>query len=156
MSTGSRVTVLSPGGLAGSYAAVLLDLDGTLVDSEQAVDRAWRDWCRRHGVDYAELDGLLHGRTAVDLIGVVRPSWSAERVAEAARYQLEFQERDPSPGTALPGARELLAGLGSRHRWAVVTACTSRLARHRLASAGLPQPPLLVSCDDVSRGKPSP
>ncbi|MFL5913200.1 MAG: HAD-IA family hydrolase [Gaiellaceae bacterium] len=156
MTLGLRTTVLSPAAVAGEYSAVLLDLDGTLVDSQASIDRAWSEWCRRYDVDHSEVAHLVQGRTAVDLIGTVRPGWPRARVTEAARFQLQVQEEDPEPGTAAAGARELLEALASESRWAVVTACSERLARHRLASSGLPEPRVLVSVEDVARGKPDP
>lgn len=149
-------SLLSPAEIAGDYAAVLFDLDGTLIDSEASIERAWRAWCNRYGVDRAQLDGLIHGRTATDLVRLVRPTWSQTLVEESARFQLAVQEEDPDPGTAVPGAGDTLAAFTGGRRWAVVTACTARLARHRLASAGLPEPAVLVSAEDVTHGKPSP
>ena len=40
--------------------------------------------------------------------------------------------------------------------WAVVTSAGPELARRRLAAAGLALPPVLVSSNDVTRGKPAP
>jgi sugar-phosphatase len=54
----------------------------------------------------------------------------------------------------LPGAREALeavAGLG-----AIVTSCTVPLARARLDATALARPDLVVTADDVDRGKPHP
>jgi sugar-phosphatase len=34
-----------------NLAAVLLDMDGTLVDSDAAVERAWLTWGAEYGVD---------------------------------------------------------------------------------------------------------
>ncbi|WP_274918267.1 HAD-IA family hydrolase [Streptomyces sp. WZ-12] len=153
----ATATVLRPTTVGRDYAAVLFDLDGTLVESGDSVDRAWNLWCARYDVVPEELEGLLHGHTAVDLIRTVRPYWPADKVAQAARYQLQIQEEDPTPGTAMPGAAELLASLTARgQRWAVVTACSAALARHRLAASGLPVPEVLVTADDCPRGKPDP
>lgn len=58
-------------------------------------------------------------------------------------------------GDAVAGAADLLRQMEGR-RWAIVTSCPSRLARGLVRHAGLPDPPLLVTSDDVSRGKPSP
>jgi len=58
-------------------------------------------------------------------------------------------------GGAIEGAPELLAGLPPE-RWAVVTSCPRRLAVALIARAGLPEPRLLVSADDVAHGKPAP
>ena len=38
----------------------------------------------------------------------------------------------------------------------MVTSADTRLARARLSAAGLPQPPALVTADDVDRPKPDP
>jgi sugar-phosphatase len=58
-------------------------------------------------------------------------------------------------GRALTGAAELLASLPA-DRWAIVTSCPRRLALALIAHAGLPEPRVLVSADDVQRGKPAP
>jgi beta-phosphoglucomutase-like phosphatase (HAD superfamily) len=41
----------APAGLPFRPDAVLLDMDGTLVDSDAAVERAWTTWVVEHGVD---------------------------------------------------------------------------------------------------------
>ncbi|MGZ4604418.1 MAG: HAD family hydrolase, partial [Kineosporiaceae bacterium] len=57
---------------------------------------------------------------------------------------------------AMPGARELLDRLDRRGLlWAVVTSADLRLALARLEAAGI-TPPLLVTVEDVSLGKPDP
>ncbi|MDP9017710.1 MAG: HAD-IA family hydrolase [Candidatus Eremiobacteraeota bacterium] len=58
-------------------------------------------------------------------------------------------------GNALPGASELLQSL-PRNRWAIVTSCGRKLALALIAHAGLPQPEVLVSSDDVPLTKPHP
>jgi len=35
----------------GEIDAVLFDMDGTLVDSDRAVERAWVSWAREYGAD---------------------------------------------------------------------------------------------------------
>ncbi|MGW7752625.1 HAD-IA family hydrolase [Streptomyces violaceusniger] len=57
--------------------------------------------------------------------------------------------------TALPGALHFLESL-PRDRWAVVTSGVTVLARARLRAAGLPTPPVLITADEVSHGKPAP
>jgi phosphoglycolate phosphatase-like HAD superfamily hydrolase len=42
-------------------AAVLFDMDGTLVNSDAAVERAWTSWAAEHGVDGREAIALAHG-----------------------------------------------------------------------------------------------
>ncbi|MBV8638100.1 MAG: HAD-IA family hydrolase [Candidatus Eremiobacteraeota bacterium] len=61
---------------------------------------------------------------------------------------------DPE-GNSVDGARGALHLLPA-DRWAIVTSCGSAYARMLIASAGLPEPQVLVASDDVERGKPAP
>ncbi len=58
-------------------------------------------------------------------------------------------------GYAIDGAREILSGLPPG-RWAIVTSCSRRLARGLIEHAGLPVPEIVVTSEDVARGKPAP
>jgi sugar-phosphatase len=60
-----------------------------------------------------------------------------------------------SGANAIEGAPELLASV-PQGRWAIVTSCPRALAQTLISRAGLPDPALLVSSDDVVRGKPAP
>jgi len=55
----------------------------------------------------------------------------------------------------IPGARELLASIPAG-RWAVVTSGGRAIATARMASAGLAPAQVLVTGEDVDRGKPFP
>jgi mannitol-1-/sugar-/sorbitol-6-phosphatase len=133
-------------------AAVLFDLDGVLVDSTAYIERQWRDWALSRGLDPEPFLRVCHGRRAVETIRLAAPELDAE--AEVARFRPAAPDED-AVLTALPGARELLAALSSAP-WAVVTSGARRFALARLAGAGLPAPPVLVSAEDVRHGKPSP
>ncbi len=41
--------------------ALLLDMDGTLVNSDAPVERIWRRWAERHGLDGDEVMKVVHG-----------------------------------------------------------------------------------------------
>ena len=58
-------------------------------------------------------------------------------------------------GRPVDGAREALQAMPAQ-RWAIVTSCGAQLARALIARAGLPEPPFLVTSDDVVRNKPDP
>jgi sugar-phosphatase len=157
MAAATPLTTSGASGLAGArFAAVLVDLDGTLVDSSDSVARAWQQWCETFQVEPPELGSAINGRTAVDVIGSVRPSWSEREVRLAAAEQLRLQEEDPQPGVAVAGAADLLSKLQREHEWCIVTACSGRLAQHRLQAAGLDRPRLIVTTADVRQGKPDP
>lgn len=132
--------------------AVLSDLDGVLVDSAAAIEATWRGFAARHELDAEHVLSQGHGRRTIDLIRLVAPHLDAE--AEAARIELE--EIDAAAGIrALPGARELVASVPPG-RFAIVTSGTRPLAVARLRAAGLPVPRVLVTAEEVERGKPDP
>lgn len=56
---------------------------------------------------------------------------------------------------AFPGALECLRALDGVP-WAIVTSCGTDFAQRLIAHANLPQPPVLVTADDVIRNKPAP
>lgn len=132
--------------------ALLFDLDGTLIDSLPAVDRAWTTFCIRHGLDPDEVLPQIHGRRSIDSIRRMLPNLDAE--AEDA-YIRHLESSDTTGVTPLPGALDLLSALPPE-RWAVVTSGTSDVARARMAAAGIPPPEACVFGEDVMRGKPAP
>ena len=133
--------------------AVLFDMDGTLVDSDAAVERAWRQWSAEFGVAPEAVLAVAHGAPAERTVRLVRPDLDEPAVAEAAARQLTLQYDDLSDVVPTPGALELLAAL--RLPWAIVTSADVRLTKARLGAAGI-TPPLLVTVEDVRVGKPDP
>jgi HAD superfamily hydrolase (TIGR01509 family) len=132
--------------------AVLSDLDGVLVDSAAAIEETWRRFAARHALDPEHVLAEGHGRRTVDLIRLVAPHLDAE--AEAAR--IEGEEIELARGLRpLPGARELVEAVPPE-RFAIVTSGTRPLALARLRAAGLPVPDVLVTAEEVERGKPDP
>jgi sugar-phosphatase len=131
---------------------VLFDCDGVLVDSDRSVTAAWSRWAVEHGQPPADVVALVHGRRSADTVAALIPE--AQRAAALAlidRYEVEAAGQI----TAVPGARELLASCPDGC-WAVVTSGRRELAVARLVAAGLPAPAVLVTADDVRRGKPDP
>lgn len=134
--------------------AVLSDLDGVLVDSLAIVERHYRDFAARHGLDAQALLDDLHGRRMRDIIAAALPDWHGERLAEeCARFEAA-EAADADGLVTLAGAMEFTRALDG-HAWAVVTSGTAPVAAVRLAEAGLPTPPVLVTGDSVTHGKPS-
>ena len=136
--------------------AVLLDMDGTLVDSDAAVERAWIIWCEEYSVDPVSALAVPHGNPAETTIRLLLPRLTDDEVAIAAQREHELQYDDLADVVATTGAHQLIRTIeGHGLAWAVVTSADRRLARARLGAAGI-GPPLLVTVDDVRNGKPDP
>lgn len=135
-----------------SCAAILFDLDGVLVDSTRAVDREWREWAVRKGVDGDAVMAIAHGVRTIEVIRRVAPHLNAEKEAAAIE---NHEAHDQRGVTVMPGAADLLRSIPNG-RWGVVTSGSRLLAQNRLRFCGLPVPDVLVTSDDVTNGKPDP
>ena len=130
--------------------AVLVDLDGTLVDSAGPVRRVWDAFAQRHGLDPDEVERFAHGRPSRESVRALAPHSDLDAEAGA----IEAAEIEDTDGVvALPGAAQLLTG---DRPLAIVTSCSTALATARLHAAGLEIPDVLVSSDGLERGKPDP
>ncbi|HTT95496.1 MAG TPA: HAD-IA family hydrolase [Solirubrobacterales bacterium] len=133
-----------------SPAAILADLDGTLVDSVASSRRAWGALARRRGLDEEETHRFAMGRPTRETIALLVPA--EERAAEQA--QVDRDEVDDAGSVrAYPGAAELLAG---PLPVAIVTSGSTELATARLRGAGLPVPAAMITADAIANGKPHP
>lgn len=139
-------------GLLFEPQAVLSDLDGVLVDSSAAIERTWREFALRHGLDPDEVVAAGHGRRSIDLIRLVAPHLDAK--SEAARVERDEIQRTPGL-QPLPGARELVESVPPE-KFAIVTSGSRALALARLHAAGLKVPNVLITADEVDEGKPHP
>jgi len=131
-----------------TFAAVLSDLDGVLVDSGADVERIWREWAVTQGLDPDDVGRNSHGVPGRQVIERVAPHLDAE--VESERLDALHAT---TGGVALPGAADLLATVSPL---AVVTSCTPPLAAARFGGAGLTPPAVLITADLTPRGKPFP
>lgn len=135
-----------------SCSAILFDLDGVLVDSTRPVERHWRAWAKRKGLDGGAILAVSHGMRTVEVIRVVAPHLDAE--AEAREIE-SVEATDIEGLAAMPGAVELVHSV-PEGRWGVVTSGPRYLQSGRLKFCGLPVPKVFVTADDVIHGKPDP
>ena len=131
-------------------------MDGTLVDSDAAVERAWSAWAREYGVDPAAALENVHNGPAERTVLRLLPHADSALVDTAAKRNLALQYDDLADVVAAPGAAALIAALDRwRLPWAVVTSADRNLAEARLRVAGI-EPAVLITADDVTNGKPDP
>jgi len=139
-------------------AALLLDLDGTLVDSEPLHRARYRTWFAHRGWAYDDdVAAQFTGRRADDVFRTVDGPWSGEDPAAllAEIVALEPHRRLPEPVAgaveAIAWARE--AGIPL----ALVTSATTRWAAKVLdALGGIDAFDATVTRDDIAVGKPDP
>ncbi|SDP51249.1 sugar-phosphatase [Pedococcus dokdonensis] len=136
-----------------TFAAVLFDMDGTLIDSIPVVVRSWVRWAQEEGVDPHDLAGF-HGVPARGVISALLPP---ERVESAFERIEAIEVADTDGIEVLPGTLDALAALtGDVELCAIATSCTRPLADARLAATALPAPRVVVTASDVAQGKPHP
>ena len=142
--------------------AVILDMDGLMLDTEPISLRAWRQSAVELGyVLDDDLCGRMIGLNAATNKAMLRAhfgaAFPADELAQSAytRYR-EWLERDGVPHKA--GLMRFLAFLAARDVPRAVATSTGRaLARHKLERAGVLRFfDVVVGGDDVTRGKPAP
>jgi len=133
--------------------AVLVDMDGTILNSIKAAERIWSVWAGRQGLDVAAFLPTIHGVQSVETIRRLGLAGIDPEVEAAAITQAEID--DVAGIEPIAGAAGFLAALPGG-RWAVVTSAPRALALRRIEAAGLSSPPLLIAAEDVRHGKPAP
>lgn len=131
---------------------VLFDCDGVLVDSIGVTDRAWVRWAGEYDLDPDAVLAEIHGRPAWMSMEALLPE---SQRAEALARIVDLETSDSEGVDPIPGAIDLLTSIPTG-RAAVVTSATRELALIRTSLAGIPLPDVLLTAEDVQRGKPEP
>ncbi len=144
-----------------TVSAVLLDMDGTLVNSERSVVESWNRLFRELGTDHRYVESF-HGIPAQTLLRQVLPHLSDDEVHAAFRTVQQYEIDTADYVQVLPGVADFLADLQEaeaalgRPCWTIVTSCTRDLFESRFARQGLPIPDTTVTADQITHGKPDP
>ena len=142
--------------------AFLFDLDGTLVDSVYQHVLAWRDALDRAGIDLSvwrihRKVGMSGGLFANALLRETGREVTADQAAELRRLHADSYATLAADVRPLPGARELLAHLGSAGiPWAIATSGYRESAGPVLDLLELPPGVPVITRDLVERAKPDP
>jgi HAD superfamily hydrolase (TIGR01509 family) len=155
-----RSTMVDDTQSASMIEAIIFDLDGLLIDSEQNWERARRDYARSVGCDWTAEDELAAK-------GLNSPEWAA---LIQQRCGLRSTEREVISGVTdrmkelydqslpvLPGAVSVVENLAERYPLAVASSSPPEIIEHVLKEAGIRHCfSVVVSADEVGKGKPSP
>jgi HAD superfamily hydrolase (TIGR01509 family) len=141
---------------------VILDVDGTLVDSNRLHARAWIDAFTEAGLDAGGVDrvqrliGMGSDKLLPAAVGVDSESELGKRLSE--RRGEHFRQRYLDRVRAIPGSRELPAAVRDRGLGVAVASSAKpdelRLLLERAGAAWLAE--LATSADEVDRSKPDP
>jgi HAD superfamily hydrolase (TIGR01509 family) len=143
-------------------AALIFDLDGTLVDTVQTRIAAWLRTFEEFGIpadrrQVAKLigsDGRRLARVVAEAAGRALDPALAEAIDRRAGEVYSKLNTDPRP---LPGARELLQGLDAMGlRWAIATSSRPEQVGRSIESLNLPRPPTIIDGSRVENAKPAP
>jgi mannitol-1-/sugar-/sorbitol-6-phosphatase len=137
--------------------ALLLDMDGTLVDSDAVVARVWRGWATAHGLDPERVLARAHGRQGYVTMAEFLPERPMDVNHRENRELLRQETADTAGIVPVPGAPEFLAALAALAvPHALVTSADAALADARMRAAGLAMPRTRVTAEDVGASKPDP
>ncbi len=151
----STETAAAPAATVLTARALLLDMDGTLVDSTRAVERVWQRWAAAHGLDLQDVLRIAHGRQGFATMAELLPDRPVELNHADNRRMLAEETADTEGVVPIPGAPAFLASLdGLPH--ALVTSADDALARARMGAAGLTLPAVAVTAEHVAASKPDP
>lgn len=139
------------------FRGALFDLDGTLVNSLDFVERSWAAWSQSKGLNVLEVRHYLHGKTAMNTLRHFLHDASESALEAEFRRLEEYEACNVAGITAVPGAVAFLEHLNALAvPWAIVTSGSLKVASARIREAGFPAPPVLVTSEDIRVGKPHP
>jgi HAD superfamily hydrolase (TIGR01509 family) len=144
---------------AARPAAVLWDMDGTLVDTEPYWLAAETELVRAWGGEWSLDDGLALVGSSLERSSLILASRGVElesgEIIQLLTDRVLAQLADEVPWR--PGARELLLALHEAEvPTALVTMSIRRMADHIAEAAGFPAFDVVVAGDEVDNGKPHP
>ena len=135
-------------------SAILFDLDGTLVESTGSISEILSQWAVSIGQSAQNVVNFSHGKRTID---IVQAFVDADQVDMHYQALTEKFIQSADQAIAVEGAANFLKYLDQKSvPWAVVSSSEKILIQARLKAAGLPEPKLFVSAEDVEQGKPSP
>ena len=140
--------------------AVVLDMDGLLLDTEQLWDEVREDLARERGGRWSE-------RAQSDMMGMSSPEWSRymhdvvglaqppDEIADEVVRRMAERYREHLP--LLPGAKEAVERLAAHWPLGLASSSNRPLIDLALELGGLaPLFSATVSSEEVERGKPAP
>lgn len=135
----------------------LFDLDGTLVDSLQPVERAWSNWAQNHHLNVQEVLAYIHGKQAITSLRHFLPQATETQLQAELAEMNRIESTDVAGIVPLPGVNAFMDRIHELQvPWAIVTSGAIPVATARHRAAGLPMPKVFITADQIKHGKPAP
>ena len=146
--------------IGGRWRAVLVDLDGTLIDSEPGHQAAYQQFFTARGWDVdTETRRHFRGRRGSDVFATMPGPWAGEDPDALVAEVLSYLDPEAAPPEPTPGAAEFVRTTHARGvPIALVTSANRAWAEYAVGELlGLRECfATLVTWEDVVEGKPDP
>lgn len=144
-----------------TFAAVVFDLDGVLVESEHLWEENWIAYAARHGAEWtAEDTATVQGMSAPEWAAYLADrSGTSETVQQVEDAVVDGMIASIENGEAplLPGADAMVRGVGAQAPVGLASSAARRVIDAVLTTHGLTDEfAATVSSAEVPKGKPSP
>jgi HAD superfamily hydrolase (TIGR01509 family) len=143
-----------------SISAVVFDLDGVIIDTEEVWEEVRRGYVAEHGREFrpdsqTRMMGMSTGEWSRHLSEDVGVDRTPEQVAADVLGRMAERYRDALP--LIPGSVAAVRRLGERFTLALASSSARVLIDQVLATAGLTDAfRVTLSTEEVPRGKPAP
>ncbi|MBW6438550.1 HAD family phosphatase [Actinoplanes hulinensis] len=140
--------------------AIVFDLDGVIIDTEEVWEEVRRAYVAEHGREFLpdsqdRMMGMSTGEWSAHLAGEVGVPRTAPEVAADVLGRMAGRYREALP--LIPGSVETVRALGARYRLALASSSARILIDQVLETAGLTGAfEVTLSTEEVPRGKPAP
>ncbi|ACR67890.1 haloacid dehalogenase [Edwardsiella ictaluri] len=136
------------------FAAIFLDMDGALLDSNGHAEPVWEQWAHQRQIDYALLRPRIYSQRVQEILRQLTPRYSDDAECQRLEQALLAVVRQRR-SRLRQDAAAWLAMLGETP-WGVVTQAGQPRAAEQIAHSGMCQPPLVIGAEQVSCGRPDP
>ncbi|ODV87748.1 hypothetical protein CANARDRAFT_25968 [[Candida] arabinofermentans NRRL YB-2248] len=146
---------------------LLFDLDGTLVKTTIAVEKAFGKLCDKYGLNLDELLKFAHGTRTTEVLAKKFPMIDNTNEVATIEFETSIGKDYVEFVSLVPGCFELLNSLQTMelnylnkgsNRWAIVTSGTSQLTHSWFNNIlkSINKPEVFITSSDVTKGKPDP
>lgn len=141
--------------------AAIFDVDGTIVDSTEAIIKFWKDFVKdKPEINSDELINNSHGCRIYDSVLKYAPNYAnRDKIYELEK---EIPDKYGENIKEIPGSVKLvtdiinLSSLEDRERIAIGTSGTNYMATKWFEILGLTKPKVFITSESVKNGKPDP